>query len=78
MFVPNRRSRFVMGSRRCFSPGERQNEEWHWRQVLDWLDAHIVDHGGSLWVWETDGYKWVPEGCMGETIFYNLKDIYES
>jgi hypothetical protein len=32
-----------------------------------------VDHGGTLWIWEGDGYKYSPL----DPIFYDMDDIYD-
>lgn len=51
----------------------------HWRQVLNWQDAHIVDHGGCLWVWQTGrggGYRLV-HPVYEDFVLYDLGDLYD-
>jgi len=61
---PDRSSRFVP------EPDGRLS----WRQTLDWRGAHIVDHGGLLWVWQPHGgYRL----CMLTEVFYDLSAIYD-
>ena len=46
-----------------------------WRQTLDPLEAHVVDHGGLLWVWQpSGGYRVVP---YDNPIFYDLREVYD-
>ncbi len=50
------------------------NSEGFWRQTLDPFDAHVVDHGGALWIWNDDGlergYRWDPTYEEGP-VFYS-------
>ena len=64
--------------RRLSNPDYRSgfDGDGNWRQVLDWQDAHIVDHGGSLWIWQPEGgYLFSPEHCFGP-VFYDPTDVY--
>ena len=73
---PDRVSRYVRRPDRFLLPGD---SSWDWRQVLDWRGAHIVDHGGCLWIWAGDGYRWIPDmpGAPNSTVFYDLSEIYD-
>jgi len=60
---PDRKSRFVRA----------HGGHYWWRQVLDWRDAHIVDHGGTLWIGEPGGgYR-----LAFDPVFYDLSELYD-
>jgi hypothetical protein len=46
----------------------------HWRQTLDWRGAHIVDHGGSLWIWQPHGGYRLSHPM--DDLFYDLSEVY--
>ena len=61
---PDRKSRFV----------QERDGSWSWRQVLDWLDAHIVDHGGFLWIGQPGGGYRV---TFCDPVFYDLSELFD-
>ena len=65
-----------MGWKPDRTTGFDKNGEW--RQVLDWQEAHMVDHGGCLWVWQTGlggGYRIIHPSYEG--VFYDLSELYD-